>query len=233
VLSRHRSLVSPKAEIDAILQPALAAARLELHFGVTLGKDLRLEELLANHDAVLVATGLWQERSLGKVGGVIGALDFLEAPDHPVPERVAILAGGESAMDAARAVRSRGAKEIFIVFGGPRSAMHWHMPESWFATPGVQAMMNWQPLDYETDHEGTVRGVRLRHVELHAETVLPVAFVIEAMGLQAGDCVRAALAGENSRVYSAGALVNGGASVSHCVAEGLTIADTIHRDICK
>jgi NADPH-dependent glutamate synthase beta subunit-like oxidoreductase/2,4-dienoyl-CoA reductase-like NADH-dependent reductase (Old Yellow Enzyme family) len=280
VLFRHRSLVSPKAEIDAILKPALAAARLHLHFGVTLGKNLRLEELRANRDAVLVATGLWQERSLRRVSGtqpslavrpagilpavpgggragsppsaqagslcsfagsvnehaagnaraVIGALDFLESSDQPVPERVAILAGGDSAMDAARAVQGRGAKEIFIIFGGPRSAMHWHMPESWFATPGVQAMMNWQPLGYETDCEGQLRGVRLRHSELHTETVLPVGLVIEAMGLQAADDVRAALAGESGRVHTAGALVNGGASVSHCVAEGLAAADAIHRE---
>ena len=231
VLSAHRSLASPRAEIDAILQPALATARLQLHFGVTLGKDLRLEELRANHDAVLVATGLWQERSLGKARGVIGALDFLESPDHPVPDRVAILAGGDSAMDAARAVQSRGAKEIFIIFGGPRSEMHWHMPESWFATPGVQAMMNWQPLGYETDHEGRVRDVRLRHAELHTETVLRVGLVIEAMELQASDSVRAEISGDAARIYTAGALVNGGASVSHCVAEGLAAADAIHRDI--
>ena len=76
VLSTHRQF-SPRAEIDAILQPALAAARLRLHFGVMLGKDLRLEELHAEHDAVLLATGLWQERSLGKTTGVIGALAFL------------------------------------------------------------------------------------------------------------------------------------------------------------
>jgi NADPH-dependent glutamate synthase beta subunit-like oxidoreductase len=190
-----------------------------------------LEELSASHDAVLVATGLWQERSLGKARGVLGALDFLEATGHPVPERVAILAGGDSAMDAARAVQSRGARKIFIIFGGPRSEMHWHMPESWFATPGVQAMMNWQPLGYETDPEGQVCGVRIRHAELQTETVLPVGLVIEAMELHAADSVRAALSGETARIYTAGALVNGGASVGHCVAEGLAVADTIHRDI--
>ena len=231
VLSRQRVLVNPKAEIDAILQPALSAARLALHFGVTFGKDIHLADLRAVHDAVLVATGLWQERSLGKARGVIGALDFLEMPGPPVPGRVAILAGGDSAMDAARAVQSRGAKEIFIVFGGPRSEMHWHMPESWFATPGVQAMMNWKPLGYETDPEGRVNGVRLRHSELHMNTILPVALVIEAMELQVADAVRAALSDENGRIYTAGALVNGGASVGHCVAEGLAIAETIHEDL--
>ena len=231
VLSRHRALVSPKAETDAIFRPAVAAARLELHFGVTLGKDIHLTELRADHDAVLVATGLWQERSLGKARGVIGALDFLEMSEHPVPNRVAILAGGDSAMDAARALQSRGAQEIFIIFGGPRSAMHWHIPESWFATPGVQAMMNWQPLGYEMDREGHVSGVQLRHSELHVEAVLPVALVVEAMELQVADGVRAALASEAGRIYTAGALVTGGASVGHCVAEGLAIAEAIHQDI--
>ena len=39
LLSSHRHL-HPQTEIEAILQPALAAARLHLHFGVTLGEDL-------------------------------------------------------------------------------------------------------------------------------------------------------------------------------------------------
>ena len=136
-------------------------------------------------------------------------------------------------MDAARVTQSRGAKEIFIIFGGPRSAMHWHMPESWFATPGVQAMMHWQPLGYETNQEGHVCAVKLRHSELHTEAKLPVDLVIEAMGLQAPDdlLTAAASATSVSRIYTAGALVNGGASVGQCVAEGGAVAAAIHRDI--
>ncbi len=241
VLSAHRAMVSPRAEIEAILAPAFAAARLHVHFGVTLEMDLRLDEpFLANHDAVLVATGLWQERSLGNALGVIGALEFLESPNPVVPDRVAILAGGDSAMDAARIVQSRGAKDIFIIFGGPRSAMHWHMPESWFATPGVHAMMNWQPLGYETEPDGHVSAVRLRHSELHTEATLSAGLVIEAMALQSSGHVQAAVAAADdrrssipasTRIYTAGALVNGGASVGHCIAEGLAAAAAIHRDI--
>ena len=231
VLSRHRALASPRTEIDAILQPARDAGRIHLHFRTTLGKDLELAKLHAGNAAVLVAAGLWKEHSLGSANGVVGALDFLEMPDPAVPERVAILAGGDSAMDAARVVQSRGAKEIFIIFGGPRSAMHWHIPESWFATPGVQAMMNWQPLGYATDNNGKIAGVRLRHSELNVETTLPAGMVIEAMGLEANALIRAALDRTGERTYTAGALVNGGASVSRCVAEGLAIAETIHKDI--
>jgi len=230
VIFPHRT-PDPRSEIDAIFQPALAAARLGLHFGVTLGVDLRLEDLHAEHDAVLVATGLWQEHSLGEAQGVTAALAFIESSNPKVPDRVAVLAGGDCAMDAARVAQKRGAKEIFVIFGGPRSAMHWHMPESWFATPGVQAMMNWQPLGYVIDQEGRLKGVRLRHSELHLDTVLPVGLAIEAIELQVEDGVRAALAADNGRVYTAGALVNGGASVNRCVAEGLAAAAAIHQDI--
>jgi len=128
-------------------------------------------------------------------------------------------------------VQSRGVKEIFIIFGGLRAALHWHLPESWFATPGVQAMMQWQPLGYETDSAGQLRGVRLRHGELLVESVLPVGLVIEAMELQVADSIRAILASDPGCIYTAGALVNGGTSVSHCVAEGLAAAAAIHRDI--
>ena len=74
-------------------------------------------------------------------------------------------------------------------------------------------------------------GVQLRHSELGVETVLPVGLVIEAMGLQVSDDIRTALASEGGRVHTAGALTNGGASVSHCVAEGLAAAEAIHREI--
>jgi NADPH-dependent glutamate synthase beta subunit-like oxidoreductase/2,4-dienoyl-CoA reductase-like NADH-dependent reductase (Old Yellow Enzyme family) len=223
--------ISPQPEIDAILAPACAADRLDLHFGEALGHGLVLSDLLESHDAILVATGLWHERSLGHAPSVLDSLTFLESSLPFVPDRVAILAGGDSAMDAARLAQSRGAKEIFIIFGGPRSALHWHMPESWFATTGVQAMMNWQPLGYETESNGRVTIIRLRHTELSIETSLSVGLVIEAFGLEAAPTVSAALAEKSARVYTAGALVNGGASVSQCVADGCAIAATIHRDL--
>ena len=73
--------------------------------------------------------------------------------------------------------------------------------------------------------------MRLRHSELHTEITLPVALVIEAMELQVAEGVRIALSGEVGHTYTAGAIVNGGASVGHCVAEGMAIAETIHMDI--
>lgn len=214
-----------RAEIDTILAPAITSNRLKLHFGATLGGTLSLGQLRADFDAVLLALGLWKERSLGEAPCVVSGLSFLEAAKCDaalaVPERVAILAGGDSAMDVARVVQERGAKEIFVIFGGPRSSIHWHMPESWFATPGVHAMMNWQPLGYESG------GVRIRHTQLGVESVLAAGLIIEAMGLEVADSIHI------SGVYAAGAMVNGGASVGQCVAEGIAVAEEIHRDLSR
>jgi hypothetical protein len=105
-------------------------------------------------------------------------------------------------------------------------------------------MMQWQPLGYDTGPGTRVSAVRLRHSELHTEAALPVDLVIEAMALQPSATIQSAIAayeaastagsksGRRPRIYTAGALVNGGRSVGHCVAEGLAVAEDIHRELC-
>lgn len=238
---------SARPEIDAILAPAIAAGRLHIHLGMTLGANLELDALCSNTDAVLLAAGVWQERALadGRRGdGVVDALGFLMSVKtgarSRVPERVAILAGGDCAMDAARCAELLGAKDIFIVFGGPRSGMHWHMAEDWFGRPGHHAMMECQPRGYLPD------GLRI--LEHGRERILEAGLVIEAMGLQISDQLRRNLPGidfndfgliaiangsQTSRqgVFAAGGLVNGGASVARCIAEGLAAAELIHQQL--
>jgi NADPH-dependent glutamate synthase beta subunit-like oxidoreductase len=136
-------------------------------------------------------------------------------------------------MDACRALEGCGEVEIYVVFSGPRSELHWHMPESWFSRQGVHAMMNWQPLGYECDGEGRVAGLRLRHSMLGVEVTQSVDFVVEAMGLEMSENVRAEIAKSPGRFHTAGAMVNGGASVGHCIAEGYAAAEAIHEELSK
>jgi NADPH-dependent glutamate synthase beta subunit-like oxidoreductase/2,4-dienoyl-CoA reductase-like NADH-dependent reductase (Old Yellow Enzyme family) len=234
LLKKTRSLSILGAEIDALLRPASISGRLQISYGKTLGQNIALREVLAQYDAVLVAVGLWHERSLGKTKGVVSGLEFLEKGVSWMPRRAAVLAGGDSAMDVCRTLRALGVADVYVVFPGPRSQMHWHMTEGWFSSPGVHAMMNWVPLGYETDQTGTVTGLRIRHSELAVNTVQPVDFVVESMGLDVAQDVLAELAANSSlKLYTAGAMSNGGASAGHCVAEGLSVADTIHQELLK
>ena len=233
LLCKNRSISNFKEEIDALLHPAVAAGRLEMFFGKTLGTNISVSDLAAEYDSVLVAVGLWRERSLGKARGVVGALDLIESGVPADLKRVAVLAGGDSAMDACRALEGCGEVEIYVVFSGPRSELHWHMPESWFSRQGVHAMMNWQPLGYECDGEGRVAGLRLRHSMLGVEFTQPVDFVVEAMGLEMSENVRSEITKSPGRFHTAGAMVNGGASVGHCIAEGYAAAEAIHEKLSK
>jgi NADPH-dependent glutamate synthase beta subunit-like oxidoreductase/2,4-dienoyl-CoA reductase-like NADH-dependent reductase (Old Yellow Enzyme family) len=238
-------------EIDAILQPALSEARLVLRFGCELGRAMTLAELRHEHAAVFLATGVWGERSIGCADGVVDGVNFLRRVRanevRSVPPRVIILAGGDSAMDSAVVARELGARELTIVYGGALSEMHWHMPDSWFRTEGVQFMMSTRPVGYRVEADGKVSGLKVRPnvgsvstAEAVTDSILAADLVIEAMGLGLEKGLVDALAGCELNeqglvrrvsgssyscglpgVYVGGALINGGASVVQCVAEGM------------
>jgi NADPH-dependent glutamate synthase beta subunit-like oxidoreductase len=107
------------------------------------------------------------------------------------------------------------------------------MSEGWFANRGVHALMHWQPLGYALAASGRVNGVQMRHTEFLLETVLHVDLVIEAMGLEVVENLLPPTTVHSTPLYTAGAMVNGGASVGQCVAEGISVAEAIHRDLVK
>lgn len=256
-----------RTEIDTMLQPAVEAGLIDLRFGETLGRTVTLGELRDRHDAVFLAIGLWQEPSLGTADGVLDALTFLgdakSARRTSVPARVAILCGGDCAMDAAVTAKALGAIDLYLVYGGSLADMHWHMPADWFCTSGAHMLSLSQPLGYESDETGKLSGLKMCRTQYGpadamgtrprltvqgTETVLSIDMVVEAMGLEVADEARSALADlaftprglvatlaadtfatELSGVFAAGALVNGGASVVQCIAEGMRAADEIDR----
>ena len=74
--------------------------------------------------AVFVATGTWQSNKLGIAGeeseGVVHAIDFLErvntGKDVTIGEKVAVIGGGDAAIDSARTAIRLGAKEVTIIY---------------------------------------------------------------------------------------------------------------------
>lgn len=223
-------------EIDNLLEPALNANRLSIVLGSEILPGPGFENLRRSVDAVLVCAGVWHEPTLGDRGiGVLGGLEFLESFKSglrtTVPRRVAVLAGGDCAMESARLSRESGASEVYVIFEGERSALHWHMPESWFATPGVRAMMEWKPLRYERGSQGELRGLHLRHTGLGTSALLEIDMAVEAMGLEPDPRWDFHTAQSHAPgIHFAGAVLNGGTSVASCLAEGRAAAAKIHAD---
>jgi NADPH-dependent glutamate synthase beta subunit-like oxidoreductase/2,4-dienoyl-CoA reductase-like NADH-dependent reductase (Old Yellow Enzyme family) len=202
-------------EIDAILRPAVSAGRIDVRFGRSLGRDMSLDGLRRRHDAVFLAMGLAEATSLGKAIGVQGALSFLldvkRGAIASTGRRVAVLGGGNTAVDAAVTARRLGAQDVYVVYRRSLVEMPaWPAERDELIEAGCHVLILTQPLGYETDAEGRLTGLRVARTELGepdesgrrrpvlvpgTEGVLPVDQVIEAMGQGIDAELGAALSG--------------------------------------
>jgi len=114
-------------EIAGILEMGV-----EVKTNVTMGKDLTLKTLKdEGFDAVFLGTGAWDTRGLGAEGedlkGVLPGTHFLIdrglGKETPVGDKVAIVGGGNTAIDAARTCWRLGAKEVTVVYRRSRAEM--------------------------------------------------------------------------------------------------------------
>lgn len=105
------------AEIDVLRQMGV-----EFRCGVTVGKDVTIQQLRdAGYKGFYVAIGAQGARKLGVPGedesdSVISGVDFLREvamqTAKPLPKRVAVIGGGNVAIDVARTAVRMGAEEI-------------------------------------------------------------------------------------------------------------------------
>ncbi|MBO5891484.1 MAG: FAD-dependent oxidoreductase [Oscillospiraceae bacterium] len=118
----------PKAVLAAEVA-AIAALGVELKNNVKVGKDVTLESLRADYDAVLVAVGAWKSTGIGcegdKLEGVLGGIDMLREvnlggrPD--LGKNVAVVGGGNVAMDACRTAVRLGAENVYVIYRRTRA----------------------------------------------------------------------------------------------------------------
>jgi formate dehydrogenase major subunit len=96
-----------------------------------IGKELNLETLRKEYDAVYIAAGAHKAEKLGILGedfqGVIHGVTFMRrvnlGEELKIGQRVAVVGGGNTAMDTARSSFRLGAKEVFILYRRTREEM--------------------------------------------------------------------------------------------------------------
>ncbi len=105
----------------------------EIKLNTKVGVDIPFKDLMDDgFDAFFVAVGMYGDRSLGVEGedllGIFQGVDFLRdvklgKPTYVKGKRVAIIGGGNTAIDAARTCVRLGAKQVTIVYRRTRDEM--------------------------------------------------------------------------------------------------------------
>jgi NADH-quinone oxidoreductase subunit F len=112
-------------DIDAIRMLGV-----EIKTNTTVGKDVQLSDLRDQYDAVFIATGAHRGLKLNIEGEdspqVLDAVDFLRAVnlgrDVTIGDNVAVIGGGDAAVDAARVAKRLG-KDVRILYRRTRAEM--------------------------------------------------------------------------------------------------------------
>jgi len=151
-------------EIDDILSLGI-----ELKTDSAVGKDLTLEGLQKEYDAIFLAIGAQLARTIPVQGsdleGVLWGMDFLrdvrQGADVKVEDRVLVIGGGGVAMDVALTALRLGAKEVQAASLECREEMpatEWEIEEA--LEEGVILNPSWGPRRIVSDN-GRVKGMEL------------------------------------------------------------------------
>jgi len=120
----------PREELSRDIE-AMIDLGVEIHLNTAIGRDVSLDDLQRDYDAVLLAVGAQRSQRLGVPGedheGVIPATTFLKDfnlnPDAKIEGVVAVVGGGSTAMDAARSALRAGASKVHILYRRSRVEM--------------------------------------------------------------------------------------------------------------
>ena len=113
-------------------------------FNCNVGQDMSFDEIRDQHDAVIIATGVYKSRDLRGPGagakGIVKAIDYLTASNRTanfgdtVPEfesgelnakgkKVVVIGGGDTAMDCLRTAIRQGAESVKCLYRRDRANM--------------------------------------------------------------------------------------------------------------
>lgn len=174
----------PKTEVVAKEIQNVIDLGVEIETNVVVGKSVTIDELLEEEgfDAIFVASGAGLPKFMGIPGenanGVFSANEYLTrsnlmkafSVDSPTPiahgKKVAVVGGGNVAMDAARTALRLGS-EVYIIYRRSEDELPARVEEVHHAKEeGVQFHLLTNPVEILTDEKGWVRGIKCVKMEL-------------------------------------------------------------------
>ena len=164
----------------------LKAMGVKIETNVVIGKTLTVDELFdeMGYDAVYIGSGAGLPRFMGIEGeslnGVYSANEFLtrinlmkgyKFPDYDTPvyvgKNVAVLGGGNVAMDAARSAKRLGADNVYIIYRRGREELPARAEEVFHAEEeGIEFKLLQNPTKILGNEDGWVTGMEVIKMEL-------------------------------------------------------------------
>ena len=165
----------------------LADAGVQFHLNFEVGRDASLDDLRKKHDAVLIATGVYQARDIQAPGSglenIVPAMTYLTASNkHGLGDKVAefesgqldargkkvvVIGGGDTAMDCVRTAIRQGATAVHCLYRRDKANMPGSMREVKNAEEeGVEFV--WLSLPKSFRGEGRVTAVHTGRMKLGA-----------------------------------------------------------------
>jgi glutamate synthase (NADPH/NADH) small chain len=181
-----------KLEKDVVMRrnDQLVQGGVKLRLNCNVGVDISFDEIRREHNAVLIATGVYKSRDLGGPGaglpGIVKAIDYLTASNRlcfgdTVAEiedgsldakgkRVVVIGGGDTAMDCVRTAIRQGALSVSCQYRRDRA----NMPGSQREVQNAEEEgVNFQWLTAPKGFSGgdTVEGVKAIRIRLGSPDV--------------------------------------------------------------
>lgn len=242
---------------DALLEVEyISHLGIDIRTGVEIGRDIEVQELLRDYDALFIGIGMGEDTELKVPGvdgsGVVLALEWIEkmkASNAPAlltdTKRALVVGGGNTALDAARELAQLGVPDVTMVYRRTAQVMPGFRYELDAARlEGVKLMEH--AVITEIVHKGDkLEGAKVRMPDW--ETFLPADLIIIAIGQtkwrsvpfpdvrlnDAGEIVVDMNTGRtsNPRIYAGGDATPGMKLVVQAVHDGKIAARTMHHDL--
>lgn len=154
----------------------IAETGVEIKYNKTVGKDITIEQLKKDYDAVFVGIGAHQGKSARAKNeegpGVYTGTDFLRLVNMGTPpeigKKVVVIGGGDTAIDAARvSLRARKDAEVTILYRRTRTempAIDREVEEALEENIKIEFLA--APAEVLRDGSGNVTGLKIQRMEL-------------------------------------------------------------------
>jgi len=218
------------------------ATGVEFKSGIAIGKDISIDDLEREFAAIFIGIGLGGTQPLDipgeKLGHVVNALQFIAAYKHAEPmhvgHSVAVVGGGNTAIDAAVAAKYLGAVHVSILYRRAEANMSAFAFEYEHARrSGINFIWNARPINItahtvECDN-GNVIPAQTVIVAIGQSRLLETLEKIRTIKLSNGQVVVNPETGQTDdpKYFAGGDCVNGGREVVDAAAEGKRAAKGI------